>query len=340
MTDNSRTNDPNPETTKYSAVPGDGIGKARRDQEPLDLGDPEEDVPTYGGSTPVDPYARSGRAAPQSIQPTGATSSETTAFERPDRQGLASDAPTSAADSQPTTVAPRPFAQSEPAPPVLPAPPTRSLDRPADNYADTDFAPVTQAPAETGTGVHPEAAVAVPDARRGTLDFGVLIIRVVIGAYLVARGVFTFFGLGGSDGLNGLETDFAGYQLPEVLAILIPSIELAAGVFLILGLMTPVAAAVATVATSFTALHEITIHEGPWGDLSEPVILAVLLTLVVIGLQFTGPGRISLDAGRGWARRPLLSSWIFVILGIALAGVLWWFGAGVNPVGSGVLPRP
>lgn len=337
MTDNSRTNDPNPETTKNSAVPGDNLGKTQRDQEPLSLGDADDDIPTYRGPSTADPYVRTGRAAPQSIQPKSVDSTETSKFERPDRQALASDAPTSAVDSQPTTVTPRAVAQEERAPLVQP---TQTLDRPSDKYADTDFAPVVQEPLAQEPQVAPYAEAPVADARRGTLDFGVLIIRVVIGVYLIARGVFTFFALGGSEGLNGLESEYAGYQLPEVLAILIPSIELASGVFLILGLMTPIAAAVATVATSFTALHQINVHEGAWGDLSEPVVLAVILTLIVIGLQFTGPGKISLDAGRGWAYRPLLSSWIFIILGLALAGVLWWFGAGVNPIGSGALVQP
>ena len=43
-----------------------------------------------------------------------------------------------------------------------------------------------------------------------------------------------FFTLGGSGGLAGLEAEFASYQWPEILAILLPSIELASGVFLLL----------------------------------------------------------------------------------------------------------
>ncbi|GAB3595374.1 DoxX family protein [Corynebacterium faecale] len=252
-----------------------------------------------------------------SVVPTYTGPSDTTSFNRRGDH-LASDAP--------TTVTPQP---------------TRQLDREPEyvDYGDTDFA-ATPVAVPVGEPVIAEQTAVVADTRRGTLDFGLLIIRAAIGIYLIIRGVFTFFTLGGSQGLAGLEAEFAGYQWPEVLAILLPSLELAAGVFLLLGLMTPVAAAVATVATSFTALHQINVHEGGWGELSEAVVLAIILTLVVIGLQFTGPGRISLDAGRGWARRPLVSSWIFVIIGIALAVVLWWFGAGVNPVGPGTLIQP
>ena len=314
------SSDPTDKAPETPPTPGRGshplsrlMGKKPQPVESSELGDPDEDdIPTYNGPRAETPQA------PQ-----------TTAFARPGEGYRASTSDHLASDA-PTTVTPPP-----------PAQPTRQLDRepaPGSPYADTDFAqpatptviPPAQPPEEP---VIAEQAVPV-DARRGTLDFGLLIIRATVGLYLILRGVSAFFAIGGSDGLAGLEADYAGYQWPEVLAILLPSLELAAGVFLLLGLMTPVAAAVATVATSFTALHQINVHDGGWGELDEPIVLAVVLTLVVIGLQFTGPGRISLDAGRSWARRPLVSSWIFVIIGIALAVVLWWFGAGVNPFGA------
>ena len=60
--------------------------------------------------------------------------------------------------------------------------------------------------------------------------------------------------------------------------------------------------------------------------------LSALMLVVLVGLQFTGPGKISFDMGRGWTQRPLASSWIFVVLGLGGAAALWWFGAGVNPL--------
>ncbi len=316
------SSDPTDKASETPSTPGRGshplsrlMGKKPQPVESSDLGDPDDDIPTYNG--------------PRADAPQATQAPQTTAFARPGEGYQASTSDRLASDA-PTTVTPPP-----------PAQPTRQLDRepvPGASYSDTDFAqpvapaviPPAQPPEEP---VIAEPATAL-DARRGTLDFGLFIIRVAVGLYLILRGVSAFFAIGGSDGLAGLEAEYAGYQWPEVLAILLPSLELAAGVFLLLGLMTPVAAAVATVATSFTALHQINVHDGGWGELDEAIVLAVVLTLVVIGLQFTGPGRISLDAGRSWARRPLVSSWIFVIIGIALAVVLWWFGAGVNPFGA------
>lgn len=330
MNDKSRNTDPNRDpvdpAAETSVTPPAGSARPVNSADLSDLDD-DSAIPTYTGPrNPAD------------------STNATTAFER---QGQGASTNGSLASDAPTTVTPRPFTQTaspQEVPPPPPAQPTRQLDRepvpaaaPAPNhndYGDTDFAAAAVvAPEQPVLAEEPVIA----DARRGTIDFGLLIIRATIGIYLILRGVFTFFNFGGSQGLAGLEAEFTGYQWPDILAILLPSLELAAGVFLLLGLMTPVAAAVATVATSFTALHQVNVHEGGWGELGEPIMLAIILTLVVIGLQFTGPGKISLDSGRSWARRPLASSWIFVIIGIALAVVLWWFGAGVNPIGSGTL---
>jgi uncharacterized membrane protein YphA (DoxX/SURF4 family) len=174
----------------------------------------------------------------------------------------------------------------------------------------------------------------VRDHRRGTIDFGLFIIRLMLGLWLILEAVGTFFRLGGNPGLSGLEADYSGYLAPGGLAIVIPSLQLAAGVFLVLGLITPVFAMLATIATSFTALHELTTSGAGIDVFAWPE--SVWLSLVLLGsslaLQFTGPGFVSLDYGRSWARRPLLSSWLFVLLAIAGGVALWWFGAGINPL--------
>ncbi|QGU04409.1 DoxX family protein [Corynebacterium comes] len=255
-------------------------------------------------------FGRTNRAAPQEIpasqqspQPTyadqdfaapgGSTAYQTFAY---DRQ-----------QDQPTTMAPA--AAPVAAPPVAPA---------AANYDQTTA--VTES--ET------------PDHRRGTIDFGLFIVRLMLGLWLILEAVGTFFRLGGNPGLSGLQSDYAGYLAPEGLAIVIPSLQLAAGVFLVLGLITPLFAMLATIATSFTALHELSTSGAGLNVFAWPE--SVWLSLVLLGsslaLQFTGPGFVSLDYGRSWARRPLLSSWLFLLLAIAGGIALWWFGAGINPL--------
>ena len=61
------------------------------------------------------------------------------------------------------------------------------------------------------------------------------------------------------------------------------------------------------------------------------VWLPLVLGGALIALQFTGPGTWAVDYPRGWARRPLASSWIFIVVAVVALGALWWFGAGVNP---------
>ncbi|MBK4146908.1 DoxX family protein [Corynebacterium macginleyi] len=170
--------------------------------------------------------------------------------------------------------------------------------------------------------------------RRGTIDFGLFFVRLAVSAYLISAGVSTFFSLGDGAGVSGLESDYSQYAWTNTLALAVPTVQLIAGVFLFLGLITPLAAMLGLVVTGFTALHEL----AQWGaglqvfDWSDSVWLSLVLFVVAIGLQFTGPGFISLDFGRSWARRPLGASWVFAVVGIAILVAVWFFGAAVNPI--------
>ena len=115
--------------------------------------------------------------------------------------------------------------------------------------------------------------------------------------------------------------------------MIVPTLELAAGVFLVLGLIAPVAAAVAIVVTAFCALHAVVAAGSDWNVLNwdAAVWMPVILLGIALALQFTGPGLYGIDGGRSWARRPLASSWIWAVVAVALAGVVWWFGTEVNP---------
>lgn len=300
------------------------------------------DVPTYqgdatGSGRPVDPYERTGRAAPQEIPPKGAapgrspqspseppaaTTSETTAFAAPGRAG------------EPTSYNDEDFAQPAPtAGSTAASAPAFDTTAPAAAPASTE--PVgSAATAIVGDEYLQErAAAAQPDPRRGTIDLGLLIIRLLLGVCLVLASIATFFQLGGNEGLNGLESEFSGYLAPDMLAIAVPSLQLAAGVFLVFGLITPLFAMLATVVTSFTFFHEAAIGGGGFNVFAwtDSAILSLVLLGVSLALQFTGPGFYSFDYGRSWTRRPLLSSWIFVVIAVAAGVGLWWFGAGTNP---------
>ncbi|WP_394280553.1 DoxX family protein [Corynebacterium sp.] len=257
------------------------------------------DVPSYDAQNPTTSiYDRTGRAAPERIDPADAHTTQfdahTTQFERP-----AEPAPSTALSSEPLL--------SEPVATGTPA-----------AYEEEEVVVDTR----------------VDDARRGTTDLGLLLLRILVGGFLILTSVATFFRLGGNEGLAGLERDFSAYAYGDILAIALPTAQLAAGVFLLLGLITPVAAMVATVATGFMALHAIASEGGGLNVFAWPesVWLGIILLGLSVVLQFTGPGLYSFDTGRSWARRPLASSWIFIVLGIVALIAVWIFGTGFNPV--------
>ncbi|MCK7675585.1 DoxX family protein [Corynebacterium pygosceleis] len=288
----------------------------------------DTDIPTYAPQADADGapdtgvprdsvYDRAGRAAPRSIGATTDDTAATATFPAPGQN---------AAQPVDTYAAP-----------------------PEDTYADTDFGPgqpTTTMPVMTGSAVPAQQASQVQvtdhgyagepsgenelETRRGTMDFGLFLIRLFFGALLILHSVSVFFRLGNGGGISGLEEQFAGYDFAGVLAVAVPGVELAAGVLLVLGLVTPLAAALATVVTAFLALHQINIADTPvnpfqWGD---GVRFSVLMTVVAVGLQLTGPGRVSLDFARSWARRPLWSSIVFTLIGIGCAVGLWWLVTG------------
>lgn len=174
------------------------------------------------------------------------------------------------------------------------------------------------------------------DPRRGTLDFGLLLLRLGVGGMLLMLGLATFFQFGGAPGIGTLEAQFAanGYNFAGVIAVAIPTVQVIAGGLLVLGLATPLGAALALAISAFLTMFEVAVGDSGWNVLAagaEPVRLQLALTASALALQFTGPGRYGIDFSRGWARRPLASSWIFCILAIAAAIGLWYLTAGQLP---------
>ncbi|KQB83834.1 DoxX family membrane protein [Corynebacterium oculi] len=310
------------------------------------------DIPTFNPAAdgPTDPYKKVGRAAPQEIRPREAAPAEEKTppaeEKKADRSApLLSDAPTATFDRPEPPEAPKaPKTEPEPRPEATtPAPATavtrverrseipgsgeQSVSSPsAPAYAGA-AAPVVD---ETDEADREDAV----EARRGTLDLGLLILRLGLGGWLILHSLSVFFHLGGSAGLSGLEGQYAAYAAPQALAVAIPATGLAAGVFILLGLITPLFAVAATVVTGFMAADALA-HSGAGLDVfswPEDIWLYVILGTAALAVQFTGPGRYALDFSRGWARRPLASSWLGLVLAAVGLGVLWWFGAGVNPL--------
>lgn len=303
--------------------------------------DDDLDIPTYNADVKAEEkptrsrlFKRAGRAEPQEIKPNAQTVPETALGEE---------------ETEEEATETRQFETLR-----AEDPKTEKVEKveevPEPVYGDEDFAttamPASAADLDEDEESVDETAVETNEdeqvrrdgyreyGRRGTIDFGLLFVRIALSAYLLIAGATTFFKLGGGEGLSGLETDFADYAFASPLAIAVPTMQLIAGAFLLLGLVTPFAAMIGLVVTGFMALHELAASGAGLDIFNWPdsVWLSLVLFVIAVALQFTGPGFISFDAKRSWARRPLATSWIFVVIGIAVLVALWWFGAAVNPL--------
>lgn len=324
----------------------------------------DDDIPTYTGpdsakaSAPEEVetekpkksslFQRPGRAEPQVIKPKKveepaaetaaepAAEAKTETFESPSRGSLSFD---SAAAETETTAFPRAEAMADPdeQTTAMPVSATAASETPTGPAATENYeeVPSTVAVADPAVDSETAAVEEQPEpARRGTIDFGLLFVRLALSVYLLVAGASTFFKLGGNEGLAGLENEFGEYTMAAALAIGVPTVQLIAGAFLLLGLVTPLAAMFGLIVTGFSAIHGLNASAAgldvfAW---NESVWLGLVLFVIAVALQFTGPGFISLDFNRSWTRRPLATSWIFVVIGVAALVAIWWFGAGVNPL--------
>lgn len=171
--------------------------------------------------------------------------------------------------------------------------------------------------------------------RRGTQDLGLLVLRVAVGVVFIAHGLQKAFGWWGGPGLQGFRETLteAGYQHADLLTYLAAGAQIGSGVLLVLGLFTPVAAAVAlaflvnSVLATFTAQRE----SGGlfvFGSAAEYLLVLVAAAATII---LAGPGRYGFDGGRGWARRPFIGSFLALLLGAGGAVAAWLFLRGNNP---------
>ncbi|WP_224401631.1 DoxX family membrane protein [Pseudonocardia sp. ICBG1034] len=156
-------------------------------------------------------------------------------------------------------------------------------------------------------------------------DIGLLVLRLVVGASFAAAGARKLFGVAGGIGLDASATaladagftSFAG-PLAWVLAVG----QLVLGVLLVLGLLTPFAAAgllatkgVAVVVALVPALS-VPLFAS---DGANSLELDLLLGAGAAALVFAGAGRIALDAGRTYQRRPLPWSVLSLLVAVAVA---------------------
>lgn len=172
--------------------------------------------------------------------------------------------------------------------------------------------------------------------RRGTQDLGLLILRVGLGALLVAHGLQKLFGWWGGQGLTGFKNSLsdAGYQHADILTYAGAGGQLIAGVLLVLGLFTPLAAGGALAYLINGVLAGVSAQTEGRFSLFLPGghEYQIMLIVVAVAVVLVGPGRWALDGDRGWARRPFIGSFVVLLLAIAAGVAMWVLLNGTNPL--------
>lgn len=150
----------------------------------------------------------------------------------------------------------------------------------------------------------------------GGLDFGLLIMRLVLGGTLGAHGLQKVFGSFNGPGVDEFARLLGGDGFTSQLTLLswLGGIaEIAGGGLLILGLFTPAATA-ALLSVTAAAVY-LDYDHGFFLGAGDGFEYHLMLAAAAFGLLCTGPGRVSLDANTPWRRNPVP----FAFLGTALA---------------------
>jgi putative oxidoreductase len=153
------------------------------------------------------------------------------------------------------------------------------------------------------------------------MDLGILLLRMTVGIAMAGHGaqkVFGWFGGYGPDG-TGQFMEAMGFRPGRRHALAAGYVELAAGLFLAIGLLTPLAAAMIV---SVMIVAAATVHwKNGFFVTSNGYEFNLVLGVAALSIAFTGPGAFSLDSAIGFT--PSGAGWG---LGAAVVAVLGAIG--------------
>ncbi len=152
------------------------------------------------------------------------------------------------------------------------------------------------------------------------MDFGLLVLRLVVGALFIGHGTQKLFGWFGGYGVEGTGgfMESLGYRPGKHFAVLGGLAEAGGGLLLFLGLFTPLAAA-AIIGMMINAIFAVHVENGPWAQSNGyeyPLVLAVAAGAIALA----DGGAASLDRMFGLNLGGLIG-WIGIFAGI-LFGVI------------------
>ncbi|WP_067692558.1 DoxX family protein [Nocardia jejuensis] len=200
---------------------------------------------------------------------------------------------------------------------------------PAYSFASIPPAPSTE----------PNNRVRRRDDRRGTLDLGLLLLRLVIGGTFIYHGLQKLAGWFHGPGLDGTKAmmENGGWKQPDISAALLIAGELGGGILLVLGLATPLAAGAVLAVILDAWMWKQGMVAGFQYKAQTGVELESILAGGAAAILLTGPGRLSLDRNRGWATRPFMGSLAVLVAAIAAAILTYVYMHGGNPL-TGIGP--
>ena len=142
------------------------------------------------------------------------------------------------------------------------------------------------------------------------MSFGLLVLRLVVGALFIGHGTQKLFGWFGGYGVEGTGgfMESLGYRPGKRFAVLGGVAEAGGGLLLFLGLFTPLAAA-AIIGMMINAIFSVHVENGPWAQSNGyeyPLVLAIVAGAIALG----DGGAASLDR----------------MFGLNLGGLIGWLG--------------
>ena len=152
------------------------------------------------------------------------------------------------------------------------------------------------------------------------MKIGRLLLRTVVGGFFVGHGTQKLFGWFGGYGLEGTAKGFEqlGLRPGKANAVAAGVAEAGGGALMVIGLETPLAAAVLT-STMITAIKTVHLKNGPWASNSGYEYNVVLIA-AALAIAEVGPGPLSLDAARGRERQG--SGWALAALAAGVVGAV------------------
>lgn len=128
------------------------------------------------------------------------------------------------------------------------------------------------------------------------ISTGILLMRLVIGLAFIGHGAQKLFGWFGGYGPKGTGgwMESIGIKPGVTMAVLAGLMELVGGFMFAAGLLTPVAA-ILIAATMLGAIIKVHAPNGFWST-SNGIEFPLTVLVIAVGIAFTGPGSISLDA--------------------------------------------